>query len=113
MDLADNTHVFARWLYALVRNILYLWVFGDNIEEELGHRAFLLFYFLSGLGAAATHLVVNPDSVIPMVGASGAVSGVMGAYLVFHPKVTISLYVGCTEYRCPHGYFFRSGYSCN
>ncbi len=67
-------------------NMLYLWIFGDNIEHRFGHVAFLAFYVLSGLAAAATQIVFDPSSEIPMLGASGAIAGVMGAYLVLFPR---------------------------
>ena len=70
-------------------NMLYLWIFGDNIEDALGHGRFLAFYLLSGMGAAVAQTVTSPTSVIPMIGASGAVSGVLGAYLLLFPYATI------------------------
>lgn len=70
-------------------NMLYLWVFGDNVENAFGHLKFLLFYLLCGVGAAAAQIVLNVDSSIPMVGASGAIAGVMGAYLVMFPGATV------------------------
>ena len=70
-------------------NMLYLWIFGDNIEDALGHGRFLAFYLLSGVGAAVAQTVTSPTSVIPMIGASGAVSGVLGAYLLLFPYATI------------------------
>lgn len=73
----------------LLGNMACLWVFGDNIEDSMGHRRFLLFYALCGLAAAATHYVADPNSPVPMIGASGAIAGVMGAYLVLHPKVKV------------------------
>jgi rhomboid family protein len=72
------------WLH-LGGNMLYLWIFGDNVEDRLGHVRFLLFYLVCGLVAALTQIYVNPTSKIPMVGASGAVAGVLGAYLVLFP----------------------------
>jgi membrane associated rhomboid family serine protease len=70
-------------------NMLYLWIFGDNVEDTLGHGRFLLFYLLSGVAAALGQTAVNPASAIPMIGASGAVSGVLGAYLLLFPYATI------------------------
>jgi membrane associated rhomboid family serine protease len=70
-------------------NMLYLWIFGDNVEDTLGHFRFLLLYLLAGVGAAASQVVVGPDSRIPMVGASGAISGVLGAYLFLFPHARI------------------------
>jgi membrane associated rhomboid family serine protease len=76
-------------LMHLLGNMLYLWVFGNNIEDACGHFRFLLFYVLSGVGAAAAQIAVNPDSQIPMVGASGAVSGILGAYLLLYPRARV------------------------
>ncbi len=73
----------------LAGNMLYLWIFGDNIEDALGHGRFLLFYLLCGTVAAMAQVAADPDSVVPMVGASGAISGVLGAYLVLHPRTKI------------------------
>jgi len=73
----------------LVGNMLYLWIFGNNIEDALGHTRFILFYFLSGIVAAAFQFFYDPASSVPMIGASGAVSGVLGAYLVLYPHARI------------------------
>jgi membrane associated rhomboid family serine protease len=70
-------------------NMLYLWIFGDNVEDSLGHGRFLLFYLLSGVAAATAQTITSPTSTIPMIGASGAVSGVLGAYLLLFPYATI------------------------
>ena len=70
----------------LIGNLLFLWIFGDNVEDRLGHGRFLTFYFLCGVIAALSQLVLDPDSTVPMVGASGAIAGVMGAYLVLYPR---------------------------
>jgi membrane associated rhomboid family serine protease len=77
----------------LAGNMLYLWIFGDNIEGALGHFRFILFYFLCGIAAAFTQILSAPDSAIPMIGASGAVSGVLGAYLIFYPRARIRTFV--------------------
>jgi membrane associated rhomboid family serine protease len=69
----------------LAGNMLFLWIFGDNVEDRLGHGRFALFYVLCGFLAAFAQTALNPDSLIPMVGASGAIAGVMGAYLVLYP----------------------------
>jgi membrane associated rhomboid family serine protease len=70
-------------------NMLYLWIFGDNVEDRMGHGRFLVFYLLCGAAAALAQTVTQPDSLIPMVGASGAIAGVMGAYFVLYPKSRI------------------------
>ena len=69
----------------IIGNMLFLWVFGDNIEDRLGHVKYLLFYLGAGLAATWTQVAINPDSQIPMVGASGAIAGVLGAYLLTYP----------------------------
>ncbi len=73
----------------LAGNMLYLWIFGDNIEDRLGHFGFVLFYFLCGVLAAISHMIADPSSSIPAVGASGAISGVLGAYLILFPGVRV------------------------
>jgi membrane associated rhomboid family serine protease len=70
-------------------NMLFLWVFGNNIEDRLGHVPYLLFYVASGIVATLAHIAVDPGSTVPLVGASGAIAGVMGAYLVWFPNVRI------------------------
>ena len=67
-------------------NMLYLWIFGDNVEDRMGHLRFLAFYLLCGAGAALAQTAAVPESAVPMVGASGAIAGVMGAYFVLYPK---------------------------
>ncbi|MBM3908208.1 MAG: rhomboid family intramembrane serine protease [Gemmatimonadetes bacterium] len=78
------------WMH-IIGNALFLWVFGNNVEDVVGRRRFLAFYSICGLAAAAAHVAVDPRSPIPTVGASGAVSGVMGAYLVLFPKVRVRM----------------------
>jgi membrane associated rhomboid family serine protease len=70
-------------------NMLYLWIFGDNVEDRMGHGRFLTFYLLCGTAAALAQTIMSPDSVVPMVGASGAIAGVMGAYFVMYPHSRI------------------------
>jgi rhomboid family protein len=70
-------------------NMLFLWIFGDNVEDRLGHLRFLVFYLASGFAATAAQTLVAPDSRIPMIGASGAISGVLGAYLFLYPRARI------------------------
>lgn len=76
------------WMH-IIGNMLYLWIFGNNIEDSMGHVRFVFFYLLTGIAAAATHLAFNPTSIVPTIGASGAVSGVLGAYLVLFPHARI------------------------
>lgn len=73
----------------ILGNMIYLWVFGDNIEDAMGHVRFLVFYLLCGVAAALAQALATPDSIVPMVGASGAVSGVLGAYLLMHPRTHV------------------------
>jgi membrane associated rhomboid family serine protease len=73
------------WLH-LAGNMLYLWIFGDNIEDRMGRLAFLVFYLLCGVAAVFAQALPAPDAVVPMVGASGAISGVLGAYLLLFPR---------------------------
>ena len=76
------------WLH-LIGNMVFLWVFGNNIEDVMGHGRFLIFYLLCGIVAAATQTFVSPHSIVPMVGASGAISGVLGAYILLYPNVRV------------------------
>ena len=69
----------------LAGNMLFLWIFGDNVEDRLGHVRFVVFYLACGVVAALSQALLNPESLVPMVGASGAIAGVMGAYLVLYP----------------------------
>jgi membrane associated rhomboid family serine protease len=78
----------------LIGNMLFLWVLGDNVEDAMGHRRFVVFYLLTGLIAALAHAGTEPSSQIPMIGASGAISGVIGAYLMVHPKARIKTLAG-------------------
>ena len=70
-------------------NLLFLWIFGNNIEDHLGHVRFVVFYLLAGVAASALHIALNLDSTIPVVGASGAIAGVMGMYLVWFPRAPV------------------------
>jgi len=76
------------WLH-LIGNMLYLWIFGDNVEDSMGHGRFVAFYLLSGIAATLTHVATNPASTVPTIGASGAIAGVLGAYLVLHPRTKV------------------------
>src|SRR4026207_262858 len=80
------------WFH-LIGNMWFLWVFGNNVEDSMGRLRFIAFYLLTGLAAAFGQVVANPDSIIPMVGASGAISGVMGAYLVLYPRVRVHMLI--------------------
>jgi membrane associated rhomboid family serine protease len=87
-------------LFHLAGNMLYLWIFGDNIESALGSFRFIIFYLLCGIGAALGQVLTDTSSTIPMIGASGAISGVLGAYLLLYPRVEVETLVFI-------GYFIR------
>jgi membrane associated rhomboid family serine protease len=79
------------WMH-LIGNMWFLWIFGDNIEDHLGHFKYLFFYLASGLGAAFAQLILNPHSRVPTVGASGAIAGILGAYFVLYPKARVLIW---------------------
>jgi membrane associated rhomboid family serine protease len=80
-------------LFHIVGNLWFLWIFGDNVEDYLGHFSYLIFYLLCGVAAALTFIAINPTSRIPTLGASGAIAGVMGAYIVLYPKARVQTLV--------------------
>lgn len=88
------SHMFLHggWFH-LLGNMWFLWIFGNNVEDSMGHARFVLFYVLCGLVAAAIQVAARPDSIVPMVGASGAIGGVMGAYVTLYPRVRVDLLV--------------------
>jgi membrane associated rhomboid family serine protease len=86
--LVTSLFLHGGWLH-LGGNMLYLWIFGDNVEDLMGHSSFLLFYLLAGAAATLTHAWLNPTSTAPLVGASGAIAGVLGAYVVLFPRARI------------------------
>ncbi|MBI4214070.1 MAG: rhomboid family intramembrane serine protease [Chloroflexi bacterium] len=88
VTLVTSMFVHGGFLH-LGSNMLYLWVFGDNVEDVFGHARFLAFYLVSGLIASLTHIYFNPDSTIPSVGASGAIAGILGGYLLMFPNARI------------------------
>lgn len=90
LNLITYMFLHSSWLH-LIGNMLYLWVFGDNIEDAMGHGRFLLFFLLCGIIAALCQALIDPDSTIPLVGASGAISGLLGAYLMLHPRARVLL----------------------
>jgi membrane associated rhomboid family serine protease len=83
--LFTSQFLHAGWMH-IIGNMLYLWIFGDNVEDRLGHVPFLAFYLGSGAVAAILQVVFNPFSAVPMLGASGAIAGVMGVYFVLYPQ---------------------------
>ena len=86
--LVTSLFLHGGWLH-LGGNMLYLWIFGNNIEDVLGHGRFLIFYLLCGVAATFAHVVTGPDSTIPLVGASGAIAGVLGAYVAAYPGARV------------------------
>ncbi len=75
--------------FHIISNMWFFWIFGNNVEDAMGHFKFLIFYLLCGVGAGLSQILMNPHSTIPMVGASGAISGVLGAYFLFYPGARI------------------------
>lgn len=88
LTLVTYMFMHSGWLH-LIGNMAFLWVFADNVEDALGHARFLLFYLLCGIAAALAHTAIEPASEVPLVGASGAVAGVIAAYLVLHPSIRL------------------------
>jgi membrane associated rhomboid family serine protease len=88
LTMFSSMFMHASWAH-IIGNMLYLWIFGDNIEDRVGHGTFIVFYLICGLAASAAHIVFGPSSVIPSLGASGASAGVLGAYLVLFPKRSV------------------------
>jgi len=99
-NLFTSMFLHGSWLH-LLGNMWFLWLFGNNIEDSMGRARFVVFYLVCGLAAALAQVVANPASGVPMVGASGAISGVMGAYLVLYPRVRVFTMV-------PLGFFLTS-----
>ena len=92
LTLATSMFLHGGWLH-LGGNMLYLWIFGNNIEDAMGHGRYLIFYFACGIGAALSQGMLNPVSGVPMVGASGAISGVLAAYLLIFPRARVTVIV--------------------
>ncbi|MEZ4417421.1 MAG: rhomboid family intramembrane serine protease [Gemmatimonadota bacterium] len=90
--LVTSMFLHGSWMH-LIGNMWFLWIFGNNIEDSMGHLRYLVFYLLTGLLAAAAHVISDPGSAIPTVGASGAISGIMGAYLVLYPRARVKTLV--------------------
>ena len=88
MTVFTSMFLHGGWMH-LIGNMLYLWIFADNVEDRLGHSRFVIFYLLCGIAAALAQALPDPQSQIPMVGASGAISGVLGAYLLMYPRAHV------------------------
>jgi membrane associated rhomboid family serine protease len=88
MTVFTSMFMHGGWMH-LIGNMLYLWIFGDNVEDSMGHGRFVVFYLLCGVAAVLAQALPDPSSTIPMVGASGAISGVLGAYLLLYPHARV------------------------
>jgi membrane associated rhomboid family serine protease len=85
MTLLTSMFLHGSWMH-VIGNMWYLWIFGDNVEDRVGHGRFIVFYLLCGIAAALGQIVIDPGSMLPTIGASGAIAGVMGAYFVLYPR---------------------------
>ena len=88
LTLITSMFLHGSWFH-LLGNMLYLWIFGNNVEDYLGRVRFILFYFITGLGASLAHILTHANSQTPMVGASGAIAGILGAYLILYPAARV------------------------
>ncbi|RMH35964.1 MAG: rhomboid family intramembrane serine protease [Nitrospirae bacterium] len=100
--LLSSMFLHGGWMH-LIGNMLYLWIFGNNIEDVMGHVKFIIFYCVCGVLAALSHALIDPESQVPMVGASGAISGILGAYLLLYPRAHVLVLI-------PLGIFTRLMY---
>ncbi len=100
-ELSVITSMFLHggWIH-LIGNMLYLWIFGNNIEDAMGHVRFTIFYVLCGIGAALAQALQDPSSIVPMIGASGAIGGVLGGYLLLYPRARVLVLI-------PLGFFMH------
>jgi len=92
LSVITSMFMHGGWLH-LIGNMWFLWIFGDNVEDAMGHVRFVVFYLLCGLAAAAAQTVADTSSTVPMVGASGAIGGVMGAYALLYPRAYVHMFV--------------------
>jgi len=90
LSIFTSMFMHGSWMH-LIGNMVFLWIFGDNIEDSMGRVKFVAFYLLSGIGAAYLQALIDPSSTIPMIGASGAIAGVLGGYLLLHPKANVNV----------------------
>jgi membrane associated rhomboid family serine protease len=102
LTVVTSMFLHGGWMH-LFGNMLYLWIFGNNVEDAMGHGRFVVFYLLCGAAAVLAQALPAPDSTIPMIGASGAISGVLGAYLLLYPHARVLVLI-------PLGYFSRMVY---
>ncbi len=92
LTVISSAFIHGGWLH-LIGNMLFLWVFGDNVEDALGHVVYLLFYLAAAVGAVALQVAIDHNGTVPMVGASGAIAGVLGAYLVLYPTASVGVLI--------------------
>lgn len=92
LSIITSIFLHGGWLH-IIGNMLFLWVFGDNVEDRLGHFGYLLFYLLAGIVASLVQISVDPDSLTPVIGASGAVAGILGAYIVYFTHATVRVVI--------------------
>jgi membrane associated rhomboid family serine protease len=90
--LLTSMFLHGGWMH-LIGNMLYLWIFGDNVEDAMGHTRFIVFYVVCGIAAALAQALPDPSSTVPMIGASGAISGVLGAYLLLFPRTHVLVFL--------------------
>ena len=100
--LLSSMFLHGGWMH-LIGNMLYLWIFGNNIEDVMGHVKFVIFYVTCGVLAALSHAMIDPNSTVPMVGASGAISGILGSYILLYPRARVMVLV-------PLGFFMHTLY---
>ena len=100
LTLLTSMFMHASWMH-IIGNMVYLWIFGDNIEDRLGHVKFFVFYLICGFVASLAHILFGPDSVIPSLGASGAIAGVLGSYLMLFPRKNVRVLVARTIVNMP------------
>ena len=100
LTLLTSMFMHASWMH-IIGNMVYLWIFGDNIEDRLGHAKFLVFYLICGFAASLAHILFGPDSVIPSLGASGAIAGVLGSYLMLFPRKNVRVLVARSVVNMP------------
>jgi membrane associated rhomboid family serine protease len=92
VTLVTSIFLHGGWLH-IAGNMLFLWVFGDNVEDRLGHIGYLLFYLVGGMAASIAQVAIDPESLVPIVGASGAVAAVLGAYFIWYPGATVNVII--------------------
>ena len=100
MTVFTSMFMHGGWMH-LIGNMLYLWIFGDNVEDSMGHGRFVVFYLLCGIAAVLAQALPDPSSTVPMIGASGAISGVLGAYLLLYPHARVLVAI-------PLGFFLHT-----